>query len=246
MAGDAGDTRRPASKRPPPPRQPRPASDEQRDGEEGGAEGTKGRKKVKGEGREGKEAKEAKVDPAIAPLLAETAEVAQSHYRDRRRKWNHRRGRDSDDDDDEEAAPLSPTSRLAEWTETPDQLQARLLIGHDVFNSDTAHLHYTRRLQRAKAAGGGAVSGVSALKAGGVASYVDRAAPSEAAIDRLVEDMEAQQKRSTEFSRRRRFNEGEDVSYISDRNRHFNQKISRAFDQFTLDIAQNIERGTAL
>ena len=75
---------------------------------------------------------------------------------------------------------------------------------------------------------------------------MDRAQPSEGAIDRLVEDVEAQRKRSSEFSRRRRFNEAEDVSYISDRNRHFNKKISRAFDQFTLDIAQNIERGTAL
>ena len=181
------------------------------------------------------------MDPEVAPILVEPAEVAQSKYRHSQRKRNRKEGRDSSDEDD--AAPTSAPLR----SESADELQARLLVGRDVFNSDTAHLHYQRRIQRAKAAtGGGAVSGVSAAKASGSTSYTDRQQPSEAAIDRLVEDELEAAKASASFSRRRRFNPGEDVSYISETNRTFNKKLSRAYDQFTLDIAQNIERGTAL
>ncbi|KAL3790036.1 hypothetical protein HJC23_011392 [Cyclotella cryptica] len=37
-----------------------------------------------------------------------------------------------------------------------------------------------------------------------------------------------------------------DVSYINDRNKRFNEKISRNFDEHTAEIRQNLERGTAL
>jgi pre-mRNA-splicing factor SYF2 len=37
-----------------------------------------------------------------------------------------------------------------------------------------------------------------------------------------------------------------DVSYINNRNKKFNQKISRNFDKHTAEIRQNLERGTAL
>lgn len=40
--------------------------------------------------------------------------------------------------------------------------------------------------------------------------------------------------------------EQEDVSYINQRNKRFNQKISRNFDKHTAEIRQNLERGTAL
>jgi len=40
--------------------------------------------------------------------------------------------------------------------------------------------------------------------------------------------------------------EGSDVSYINQRNKRFNQKISRNYDEATAEIKQNLERGTAL
>eukprot|EP00535_Pseudo-nitzschia_heimii_P003651 CAMPEP_0197195156 /NCGR_PEP_ID=MMETSP1423-20130617/30537_1 /TAXON_ID=476441 /ORGANISM="Pseudo-nitzschia heimii, Strain UNC1101" /LENGTH=460 /DNA_ID=CAMNT_0042648713 /DNA_START=20 /DNA_END=1402 /DNA_ORIENTATION=+ len=40
--------------------------------------------------------------------------------------------------------------------------------------------------------------------------------------------------------------EGEDVTWINQRNKKFNQKISRNFDTHTAEIRQNLERGTAL
>jgi hypothetical protein len=52
--------------------------------------------------------------------------------------------------------------------------------------------------------------------------------------------------RRKEFSRRRTHLEDEDVTYINDRNRKFNKKLSRAYDSYTSEIKQNLERGTAL
>ena len=40
--------------------------------------------------------------------------------------------------------------------------------------------------------------------------------------------------------------EGEDVTHINKRNKHFNKKISRNYDKSTAEIRQNLERGTAL
>ena len=48
------------------------------------------------------------------------------------------------------------------------------------------------------------------------------------------------------FSRRRAAYEGEDVTSINERNKHFNKKLKRAFDKYTVEIRQNLERGTAL
>ncbi len=48
------------------------------------------------------------------------------------------------------------------------------------------------------------------------------------------------------FSRRRAHMEESYVNYVNDRNKQFNQKISKAFDKYTVEIRQNLERGTAV
>ena len=40
--------------------------------------------------------------------------------------------------------------------------------------------------------------------------------------------------------------EGETIGAINDRNEAFNRKIKREFDKYTVEIRQNLERGTAL
>jgi pre-mRNA-splicing factor SYF2 len=70
--------------------------------------------------------------------------------------------------------------------------------------------------------------------------------PSKQSLDRLVKDIDKQNLRRGQFSRRRAFNEDEDVTYINERNMRFNKKISRAYDEYTKEIKQNFERGTAL
>ena len=48
------------------------------------------------------------------------------------------------------------------------------------------------------------------------------------------------------FSRRRAHNDDRDVDSINERNAVFNRKVGRAFDKYTVEIRQNLERGTAL
>ena len=50
----------------------------------------------------------------------------------------------------------------------------------------------------------------------------------------------------SKYSRRRAVNEEADVDYINDRNMRFNQKAARFYDEYTSEIKQNLERGTAV
>lgn len=52
--------------------------------------------------------------------------------------------------------------------------------------------------------------------------------------------------KNREFSRKRNAPEGAYVNYINDRNKEFNRQISRAYDKYTVEIRQNLERGTAI
>ncbi|CAN0902753.1 Pre-mRNA-splicing factor syf2 [Linum grandiflorum] len=69
---------------------------------------------------------------------------------------------------------------------------------------------------------------------------------SEDKIDRMVKELKARDEKRNSFSRRRKFHEEKDVDSINDRNEHFNKKIERAFGKYTLEIKNNLERGTAL
>ncbi|RKP26013.1 SYF2 splicing factor-domain-containing protein [Syncephalis pseudoplumigaleata] len=70
--------------------------------------------------------------------------------------------------------------------------------------------------------------------------------PSEAAIDRLVADVNKQIEKRAKFSKRRTQRDDEDVTYINDTNKKFNRMVSRAYDKYTSEIQENLERGTAL
>ncbi|KAJ1918823.1 pre-mRNA-splicing factor SYF2 [Mycoemilia scoparia] len=66
------------------------------------------------------------------------------------------------------------------------------------------------------------------------------------AINRVADMVDKQEKKRDKFSRRRKAPDDEDVTYINNRNAHFNRKIARAFDKYTKEIRDSFERGTAL
>lgn len=68
----------------------------------------------------------------------------------------------------------------------------------------------------------------------------------DANISRMVEELDAAAARRKTFSRRRAHNDEQDVDSINERNAVYNRKIKRAFDKYTVEIRQNLERGTAL
>lgn len=71
--------------------------------------------------------------------------------------------------------------------------------------------------------------------------------PSKDAIDRLVGDLQrAEDTRLKKYRQRRGGGDEEDVSYINDQNKHFNQKLARFYNHYTKEIRDSFERGTAL
>jgi len=69
---------------------------------------------------------------------------------------------------------------------------------------------------------------------------------SKEAIDRMVEDINKQIDKRSKYSRRRRFDDDADIDYINERNMKFNKKLERFYGQYTTEIKQNLERGTAV
>ncbi|KAL5724046.1 hypothetical protein ACHQM5_007357 [Ranunculus cassubicifolius] len=65
-------------------------------------------------------------------------------------------------------------------------------------------------------------------------------------LDKMVKELTDRAEKRNTFSRRRKVREEKDVDSINDRNEHFNKKIERAFGKYTLEIKNNLERGTAL
>lgn len=69
---------------------------------------------------------------------------------------------------------------------------------------------------------------------------------SEEGLERMAKELADREQARKKFSRRRAFLEGADVDYINEANLKFNKKIKKAFDKYTVEIKQNLERGTAL
>ncbi|KAI9275221.1 SYF2 splicing factor-domain-containing protein [Helicostylum pulchrum] len=69
--------------------------------------------------------------------------------------------------------------------------------------------------------------------------------PSEEAVNRLAAETKKQIIQRETRSRDRK-EESDDISWINEKNRVFNQKIARFYDKYTKEIRENLERGTAL
>lgn len=123
-------------------------------------------------------------------------------------------------------------------------------FGWDVFNQKTLYNAYKKRSKniecdmeaytKAKEADPEFYRDASSLQYGKVAKTPDEN------IDRMVKELQDREAKRKSFSRRRKFHEEKDVDSINDRNEHFNKKIERAFGKYTLEIKNNLERGTAL
>nr|CAG4643525.1 EOG090X0ECA [Ilyocryptus agilis] len=66
------------------------------------------------------------------------------------------------------------------------------------------------------------------------------------AVNRMVEDLHKQIDKREKYSRRRRHDDDAEIDYINERNMRFNKKLDRFYGEFTTEIKQNLERGTAI
>jgi len=87
----------------------------------------------------------------------------------------------------------------------------------------------------------GGESGPDLLQYGSAGARV-----SQAGLDRLSQHIQEKEEKKLKYKRHRMEFAAADVDYVNDRNAHFNKKLSRSFDKYTVEIRQNLERGTAL
>jgi cyclophilin family peptidyl-prolyl cis-trans isomerase len=112
----------------------------------------------------------------------------------------------------------------------------RNAFGWDVFNQDALLRGYKRRLNKLEV---------------DKAEYEEQKegkefTPKPEALDRMAAELEEEEERRKQFSHRRPFYEDLDVNFINERNRVYNAKLTRHFQQYSADMRANIERGTAL
>ena len=75
----------------------------------------------------------------------------------------------------------------------------------------------------------------------------DAARVSKRGLDKLSEHVNEREKARANRKKARGVNAaGADIDYINEKNASFNRGIGQAFDKYTVEIKQNIERGTAL
>ncbi|CAM9591222.1 unnamed protein product [Heterosigma akashiwo] len=115
-------------------------------------------------------------------------------------------------------------------------------FGWDVFNADSLRRAYKGRLQHLPKGDGGGGGGGD----GDPASFTSAGTLRTNRLNKSGDQMAPCGTPELICTRRRMELEGADVDYINDRNKHFNKKIKRAYDKYTVEIRQNLERGTAL
>ncbi|XP_071691417.1 uncharacterized protein [Rutidosis leptorrhynchoides] len=146
-------------------------------------------------------------------------------------------------------AYMLDTQQMAE-TKYKKWEKAPAPAGWDVFNQKTLYDAYKKRTKkmdvdleeynRMKEADPEFYREASSLQYGKAPKV------SEDKVERMVKELKDRDEKRNTFSRRRRFHDEKDIDSINDRNEHFNKKIERAFGRYTLEIKNNLERGTAL
>jgi len=126
----------------------------------------------------------------------------------------------------------------------------RGVFGWEVFSSDAHYYSYKRRLdalqkipnteyQKQKD------TEIDFYRDANSISYAADDKISKEKIDRMANELEENIEKRRKFSRHRGNQDISDVTHINHRNKHYNKKLARAFDPYTIELKQNLERGTA-
>ncbi|KAH0642495.1 hypothetical protein KY290_034081 [Solanum tuberosum] len=118
--------------------------------------------------------------------------------------------------------------------------------GWDVFNKKTLYDAYKKRTKNVAVDVDAYNRMKEADREASSLQYGKAPKLSDDKIERMVKELKDRDEKHQSFSRRRKFHEEKDIDSINDRNEHFNKKIERAFGKYTLEIKNNLERGTAL
>jgi len=142
---------------------------------------------------------------------------------------------------------LHETAESVEYRDKKKGKKKQAPFGWDIFNQDTQYNAYAKRVQEVpKTSSEETVSDTSNYRDRNSLEYAAEMKPTDKQIDRMVAELKKTKERRSKFSRRRPHYEDADIDSINDRNAVFNKKIKRAYDTYTAEIRNNIERGTAV
>lgn len=119
----------------------------------------------------------------------------------------------------------------------------------DYYNPEGQYSNYERNLKSVRNSRRGASAAVGASSESYDPTVTSQTRNSGNAEKEGAHRLSQEMKRRAEKRQNKRARpdfDAYDVSYINDRNKRFNEKISRNFDEHTAEIRQNLERGTAL
>ena len=128
-------------------------------------------------------------------------------------------------------------------------------FGWQAFTAEATHRAYEKRLKKLPTNSSGGRNKNNSSSASAAVSHLEEnpldygkvgTAVSKSGLDRLTKDIEEREEARQNFSKRRMNFEASDVDYINDKNAVYNKKLKRAFDKYTVEIRQSLERGTAV
>jgi hypothetical protein len=194
-------------------------------------------------------------------VVDETKKEEDPNYRPKRQREDEKKAKqDEEDEEDNPALRVCPEGReyLTQTAATSELIAGKKrrkdknseTFGWEVFNNDSLMRAHEKRInqivhqddeyhkQREEL-------GETFYANAGSAVPVSHSASADAK-QRLADSLDKAKQKRKDFSRRRTHFEDEDISYINDRNAVFNKKLERSFGEYTLEMRQNLERGTAL
>jgi hypothetical protein len=126
-------------------------------------------------------------------------------------------------------------------------LLERATFGWHAFTSDANFRAYEKQLDKlpTKAKSKGHADTSSALEDNPLFYGQVNSKVSDAALEKLSGYIEEREASRQKYSRRR-MDMGNSTDAINEDNAVFNKKIKRSFDKYTVEIRQNLERGTAV
>ena len=161
----------------------------------------------------------------------------------RAKEWASKKKQGATESKSKEDAFLSETAEVAgnKMDKKYQKMKAASTFGWEAFTQEANYRAYKKRLDN--------------LPTNSKAEHADSFDPmqygkvgtdiSSEGVRRVVSDIEDREKKREKYSRRRN-DFDTNVGAINDKNEVFNKKIKRSFDKYTVEIRQNLERGTAL
>jgi len=122
----------------------------------------------------------------------------------------------------------------------------RSTFGWQAFTSDALHNAYEKRLKKLPQKHGGPTTSEASLENNLLDYGKVGAQIVPIHLERMSSEIEEREQARSKYSRRRQSYDSSNVDFINDDNAHFNKKTRRAFDKYTVEIRQNLERGTAI